>query len=123
MNGVAGLQIAGLQATGRAAGGPAAVASAPEDFRRVLQEKLDMSISKHAFRRFESRDIRLSDGEIEKLNHAAEKARSKGARDSLILLDRMAFVVNVQSKTMVTAMTRESVKDNVFTNIDSTVIA
>jgi flagellar operon protein len=60
---------------------------------------------------------------MEKLNKAVSGAASKGAKDSLILMPNMAFIVNIPNRTVVTAMDGESIRDNVFTNIDSTVIA
>ena len=52
-----------------------------------------------------------------------QRAAGKGSRDSLVLLDNAAFVVSVTNKTVITVVDRESLKDNVFTNIDSAVIA
>ena len=50
------------------------------------------------------------------------RAQEKGSRDSLILLDELALVVSVRSRTVVTAMDEASRSDHVFTNIDSVVI-
>jgi flagellar operon protein len=52
-----------------------------------------------------------------------DRAEEKGARDSLVLLRDMAFIVSVSNRTVVTAMDGERLKENVFTNIDSAVIA
>jgi len=51
------------------------------------------------------------------------RADEKGAKDSLVLLRDLAFIVNVKNRTVVTAVDGEHLKDNVFTNIDSAVIA
>jgi flagellar operon protein len=40
-----------------------------------------------------------------------------------VLLRDMAFIVSVRNRTIVTAMDSEHIKENVFTNIDSAVIA
>jgi flagellar operon protein len=57
-----------------------------------------------------------------KLKEAVEKVGLKGSRESLILTDKAAFVVSVKNSTVITAVDRESLKENVFTNIDSTVM-
>jgi flagellar operon protein len=79
--------------------------------------------SAHAQKRLNSRDINLSDQDLNKLTNAVEKAASKGARDSLLLLNNLAFIVNIPHRTVVTAIDEGSMKDNIFTNIDSAVLA
>jgi len=93
-------------------------------FSEVLREKVKgVTFSAHAQSRIKSRNIPMDSESLEKLNSAVGKAASKGSRDSLILLANNAFIVNIPNKTVVTAMDGDSIKDNVFTNIDSTVIA
>ncbi|MCL2499230.1 MAG: hypothetical protein FWE90_02720 [Defluviitaleaceae bacterium] len=79
----------------------------------------DVLFSKHAALRLDSRDIKLSDDQITRLGTAIGKAQEKGIRDSLILMDDVALVVNIRSRTVITAMNRQ---DNVFSNIDGAVI-
>jgi len=50
------------------------------------------------------------------------KASEKGIKDSLIIMSNKAFVVNLKSKTVITAMDGEMLKNSVFTNIDGAVI-
>ena len=98
----------------------------PEErsFENVLKKELNgLTFSKHAQQRLESRNIQLSDADMEQLSHAVDKADEKGAKDSLVLLREMAFVVSVKNRTVITAMDSERMKDNVFTNIDSAIIA
>jgi flagellar operon protein len=52
-----------------------------------------------------------------------DRAAAKGSRDSLVLLDQTAMVVSVKNRTVITALGRDQARDNVFTNIDSAVIA
>jgi flagellar operon protein len=93
-------------------------------FAAVLKSKVeDLKFSAHAQSRVRSRNLSMTPQIMEKLNKAVSGAASKGAKDSLILLSNMAFIVNIPNKTVVTAMDGESIRDNVFTNIDSTVIA
>lgn len=98
----------------------------PQDgaFENILQKELkDLKFSKHAQDRLASRNIRLSGDDLATLGAAVDKAGQKGGQDSLVLLRDMAFIVSVPNKTVVTAMDADQVKDNVFTNIDSAVIA
>lgn len=93
-------------------------------FQDVLDEKLygNVRFSRHAQERLQARNIRLSSEDVSKINKAVGQAREKGARDSLILMDDLALVVSVKNNTVVTAVDGNSLKENVFTNIDSAVI-
>lgn len=94
------------------------------DFRQVLEKQLtgELKFSRHARERLFSRNIELSETDLEKINEAVDKARAKGARDSLIIMDRLALVVSIKNNTVITAVDDENIKENVFTNIDSAVI-
>ncbi len=92
-------------------------------FENVFADELqNIKFSKHAQQRLESRNIQLSEKEKIELSSAVSKAEAKGAQESLVLLRDMAFVVNVKNKTIVTALTGDSMNNNVFTNIDSAII-
>ena len=94
------------------------------DFSQVLQETREsLAFSRHAQQRLESRNIQLSGEELDRLQGAVQRARDKGARDSLVLMDDLAFVVSIKNQTVVTAMTEDNLREHVFTNIDSAVIA
>ena len=82
----------------------------------------NLKFSAHAQKRLASRDIQLDYASIGRLARAVEKAHAKGARDSLMLLNDLGLIVNVPSRTVVTAMDGQRMTDGVFTNIDSTVI-
>jgi len=93
-------------------------------FENVLQEELrGLTFSRHARERLEARNMQLNDADMTTLQLAVNRAEEKGARDSLVLLRDMAFIVSVPNRTVVTAMDSEHLKENVFTNIDSAVIA
>ncbi len=83
----------------------------------------ELKFSKHAQKRLASRNIDFSAGDMEKLQQAIDVARKKGARDSLVLMGDLALVVSVKNNTVITAVDEGSTKENVFTNIDSAVIA
>ena len=101
------------------------------EFSKALESNLgnanktnetDLKISSHAQKRMESRNIDLSPQDFVKMQEAIQKARDKGSKESLILTDKAAFVVSVKNNTVITAVDRESLKENVFTNIDSTIM-
>jgi len=103
----------------------APVSRTGEDFSSILNQKLNESrevkISKHAAMRIESRNIKLDASHVERLKNAVDKASSKGVKDTLVVMDDMAFVVNVNARTVITALNQSELKDNVFTNIDGAV--
>ncbi len=82
----------------------------------------ELKFSAHAQARLQSRGIELSPDDMLKMREAVQKAGEKGSRESLILSDKGAFVVSVKNNTVITAIDKDSLKDNVFTNIDSTVM-
>ncbi|MDI9459250.1 MAG: TIGR02530 family flagellar biosynthesis protein [Bacillota bacterium] len=96
-----------------------------DSFAKILEGKLQqrtVKFSAHAAKRLEARGIQLSEEQLQNLEEAVEKARNKGGRETLILLDNIALVVSVINRTVITAIDGESLKDNVFTQIDSAVI-
>ncbi|WP_258359721.1 TIGR02530 family flagellar biosynthesis protein [Moorella sulfitireducens (nom. illeg.)] len=94
-----------------------------QDFRTILNEKLaGLKFSRHASERLESRQINLSPEQMARLEQGVDKAAVKGARESLVLLDDLALVVSIKNRTVITAATRQELRDNVFTNIDSAVL-
>ncbi|HOQ37740.1 MAG TPA: TIGR02530 family flagellar biosynthesis protein [Acetivibrio sp.] len=94
-------------------------------FDEILKSKVnegsEIKFSKHAQMRLQMRNINLSEAQKERISRAVQKAEEKGVRESLVLVDDMAFVVNVRSKTVITAVNSNELKDNVFTNIDGAV--
>ncbi len=88
-----------------------------------LKAKEELKFSAHASSRLKSRGIEVTPETMGKIEKAVEGAEGKGARDTLVMVKDMAFIVNIPNRTIITAMDGESVKDNIFTNIDSTVIA
>ncbi len=98
-------------------------------FEEILKRKQDVSgayelkFSKHAAMRLEDRNINLSQNQSERLEAGVQKASEKGIQESLVMVDSLAFIVNVPNKTVVTAMDQGESDKNVFTNIDGAVIA
>ena len=100
------------------------VKPASAGFNQVFQEQLQkasLKFSQHAQQRLEVRNIKLSDQDISKINTAVDKAAAKGAKESLVIMDNLALVVSVKNRVVITAVDGASMKDNVFSNIDSAV--
>lgn len=97
---------------------------AASSFDAIFREELEkVKFSNHALKRLESRNIQLSDNDLSKIQNAVEKAEAKGSKDSLVMMDKTAFIVNIPNKTVVTAIEVANSNENVFTNIDSVVFA
>lgn len=95
------------------------------DFNRVLEEvqsRKDLKISAHAMDRLRERNINLSDSDMNNLKTAVESIRSKGGREALILYNNVAYITSIRNNIIITAVDSSSLKENVFTNIDSAVI-
>jgi len=101
---------------------PNAPATGPQGvgFEALLQDRL--KVSGHAQTRLQSREIQLGKDEWERVLNGVERAAQKGARESLVMLDDVALVVSIRNRTVITAVDKQHLKDNVFTNIDSAVI-
>lgn len=91
-------------------------------FQKQLTESADVKFSAHALKRLESRQISLDAKDLAQIKDAVNRAQAKGAKESLILMDQLALVVSIKNRTVITAVDGNSLKDNVFTNIDSAVI-
>jgi flagellar operon protein len=101
---------------------PKPIKEVSDSFDNIFQEELQkVKFSSHAQKRLETRNIQLNSEEMTKIQNAVEKAESKGSKDSLVMMNDTAFVVNVPNKTVITALQVGQDNDNVFTNIDSVV--
>ncbi|WP_373998283.1 TIGR02530 family flagellar biosynthesis protein [Bdellovibrio bacteriovorus] len=81
-----------------------------------------VKFSNHAIERMRTRGISYSPEDITKLQDAISRAAAKGSKDSLVLMNDSALIVSVKNNTVVTVMDKNALKENVFTNIDSTVV-
>jgi flagellar operon protein len=112
-----------------AAGQPASSGTKPAQtsFADVLAGKLagtgQLRFSGHALDRIKRRGIDVDQASLERLQDGVARAAAKGGRDSLVLVDGTAFVVSVANRTVITAVDQEHMREQVFTNIDSAVIA
>ena len=94
-------------------------------FAELLEQNVSRSeelrFSKHANERLASRNIDLSEEQVKRLEKGTNKAREKGIKESLVMVDNLAFIVNVKNSTVITAV--NDMEDVVFTKIDGGVIS
>ncbi len=117
---VLGVPSPGAPATPRLAPGAAGARPFGETLRTATE---DLRLSRHAQKRVDRRDLDLDPARLQRLNSAVDRAAEKGAKNSVVMLDDLAVVVDVRARMVVTAMAREGGRERVFTNIDSVVIA
>jgi len=104
--------------------GPAKVNGQTDNFSSIFEKELTkLKFSNHAIKRLENRNIQLTETEINKIQDAVQKAETKGSKDSLVMMNNTAYIVNIPNKTVVTALPVEQSEENIFTNIDSVVFA
>ncbi len=100
------------------------------DFETLLKQKQSqhtiesstLKFSKHAAMRMNDRQIDFTESQNRRLENGVQLAKEKGIQDSLVLVDSLAFIVNVPNQTVVTAMDKKETINNVFTNIDGAII-
>ncbi len=114
--------------TGRPQGTPVQIPPVGGAFRDVLQQTAapatgePLKFSAHALARLQSRNITLSPSDLDRMNAMADKAAAKGAKQSLFMMGDVAMVVSIKNRTVITAVDGDSMRENVFTNIDSAAI-
>ncbi len=92
-------------------------------FADALQKAQNVRFSNHAQKRLETRNIALTDDGISRLAQAVDRAAGRGGRESLVMMDDLAFLVNVKERLVITAIDAQSRGEGVFTQIDSVVFA
>lgn len=98
-----------------------------KSFQEILESRQGKALekvrfSKHAAGRLADRNIELTSSQMERLQEGTQKAQMKGIKESLVIVDQLAFIVNIPNNTVVTAMNQGDTAENVFTNIDGAVI-
>lgn len=101
--------------------------SGGKSFQEILESSRtkgvgEVRFSKHAAGRLADRNIELTESQMDRLKEGAQRAGAKGIKESLVIMDQLAFIVNIPNSTVVTAMNRQDAAENVFTNIDGAVI-
>jgi len=114
-----------LSDTGRhtvQASGKSAFKDLLEKYDNTGTQGSELKFSKHASARLRTRDITLDHTQLDRLQDGVSRADAKGIKDSLMIMDELAFIVNVPSSTVITAMDSTESNEQVFTNIDGAVI-
>jgi len=81
-----------------------------------------LKFTAHATRRLAARDITLSADDLARMERATQLAAGRGSRDALLMMDNLGLIVNVKSRTVLTALDLQRMNDGIVTNIDSTVV-
>jgi flagellar operon protein len=81
-----------------------------------------LKFSAHALQRLQSRNITLTPDDMQRMNAMADKAAAKGAQQSLFMMRDVAMIVSIKNRTVITAVDSDSMRENVFTNIDSAAV-
>jgi flagellar operon protein len=92
-----------------------------DHFQQALQGT-QVKFSHHAEVRLKQNGVELSTEQLERINQGVSKAKAKGAKESLMLMGDLAFVVSVKNETVITAMKKSAMEEQVVTNIDSAVL-
>ncbi|WP_339249700.1 TIGR02530 family flagellar biosynthesis protein [Sporosarcina sp. FSL W8-0480] len=85
-------------------------------------EPRELKISKHANERLKERHIHISESEWAHIGEKVNEAKKKGIKESLVLMDQAALIISAKNSTVITAMDRKEAKDQLFTNIDGTIV-
>lgn len=99
--------------------------NAQQSFKAHLQEatnQQELKVSKHAHERIIERKIAISDQEWQAVSDKVFEAHSKGVKQPLVLMDQAALIVSAKNATVITAMDRTEAKQQIFTNIDGTIV-
>jgi len=89
---------------------------------QLTSREKGIQLSTHAMRRLQERNISIDKDEYVKLQTAMDRLKIKGGQDSLVITGKAAYIVDVPKNTIVTAIDKDSIGENVFTKIDSTIL-
>ncbi|MCG7342873.1 flagellar protein [Sporosarcina sp. ACRSL] len=92
-----------------------------EQLNKAIQPQ-ELKISKHATDRLRERNIHITESEWAHITDKVNEAKVKGIKESLVLMDQAALIVSAKNSTVITAMDRKEARDQVFTNIDGTIV-
>ncbi|QGH34541.1 flagellar protein [Gracilibacillus salitolerans] len=92
------------------------------NFSDVLKYQQEIELSKHASDRMTQRNIVLSDADWNKMNEKLDQAKNKGVKESLVIMNNAAFIVNAENKKVITALDKSELSSKIFTNINGTIL-
>lgn len=90
--------------------------------KKEINEKVGFNISGHAAERLRSRSVSLNEQDMKTINEGINRAEQKGCKNSVILYKDLALITSIKNRTVITAVDKNSSKDNIFTNVDSVIL-
>ena len=92
-----------------------------QELAKSQQPPQGVEFSKHAISRAQERGIEVTPDLMDQLAGSVIRAQAKGATNILAMDTEKAFIINVPNAKVITAITQEEMKENIFTNIDGAV--
>ena len=96
--------------------------SPTQSFNDILQQQATLKVSKHAIQRLDQRKIDIDSKQWQQITDKVLEAKQKGVQEPLVVLDKAALIISAKNMTVITAMSRDEAKNQIFTNIDGTII-
>jgi len=96
--------------------------NASSHLQSSIQTLDKLSISKHASQRLEQRGIVIDEEKWKQIEQKVNQAKKMGVKESLVLLQDAALIVSAKNNTVITAMDRKEATEQIFTNINGTII-
>jgi len=92
-----------------------------QELAKAGQPSQGVAFSKHAISRAQERGIEVTPDLMDQLAGSVVRAQAKGATNILAMDAEKAFIINVPNAKVITAITQEEMRENIFTNIDGAV--
>lgn len=92
-----------------------------QELAKTEQPSQGVEFSKHAISRAQERGIEVTPDLMDQLAGSVIRAQAKGATNILAMDTEKAFIINVPNAKVITAITQEEMRENIFTNIDGAV--
>ena len=86
----------------------------------AIKKEDNFTVSKHAAQRLN--EINFTDEDMKKVEEGFKIAEEKKSKNVVMIYKDTALIASIENKTIITAVSKERGKENIFTNIDSVVI-
>jgi len=93
-----------------------------KEFKQLLTEAQQVTVSKHAQTRLEERGIHLDNHQWNNVSEKMQEAKQKGVTDAVVIVDDVTFIASTKNNTIITALHRDDTNQQIFTNINGTII-
>ncbi|TCN25615.1 flagellar operon protein [Mesobacillus foraminis] len=98
------------------------ITSFSKHLQKALSPSEELTLSKHAKERLNQRGIHINQERWLKIGAKVQQAKDMGINDSLVLLKDAALIVSAKNNTVITAMNRQEASEQIFTNINGTIV-